>query len=384
MPAQDGDASQYGYDESAQSSVKVYFTLSSDGVPIRGNEDDETVLSHLEVEVPYFDLGLYGLEDYYRYTTDESSSYVGDKAIERPTALHLYIYMIERYYMGLPEDQCCKGTSGVLSYTGSGDGVYNMYGDIAYEDSLSALNITGSATSMYMQNFWGHDENLMYYRNHVYPLQRAGWGSTADYILLSDNDTIDVAMFTNWSFYNYGAFACFGDGNTTTPINSTTAAVGETLTLQTLKYDTKSSVQGGNEGFETISDLALEVYNEDWECISKAAPDEDGKYEVKFSKAGKYHVIAIDPNCGGEDACYAPATVEVTVSDASKEPIMGDLNNDGTVDKNDCLILNSIVNNKTTATEYQESVADVNGDGEINTRDVVRLVSYVNGKITSL
>lgn len=58
---------------------------------------------------------------------------------------------------------------------------------------MAALNITGSATSMYMQQFWGHDENLMYYRNHVYPLMGPGWGSTADYILLSDGDTIDVA-----------------------------------------------------------------------------------------------------------------------------------------------------------------------------------------------
>ena len=49
----------------------------------------------------------------------------------------------------------------------------------------------------------------MYYRNHVYPLMSAGWGSTADYILLSDNDTIDLAMFSNWSFWTYGAFARF-------------------------------------------------------------------------------------------------------------------------------------------------------------------------------
>ena len=36
-----------------------------------------------------------------------------------------------------------------------------------------------------------------------------GWGSTSDYILLSDGDAIDVAMFTNWGFYHNGYFASF-------------------------------------------------------------------------------------------------------------------------------------------------------------------------------
>ena len=37
----------------------VYFTLSSDGVPLMGS--DGTVLSHIKVTVPYFDLAEYGL-----------------------------------------------------------------------------------------------------------------------------------------------------------------------------------------------------------------------------------------------------------------------------------------------------------------------------------
>ena len=61
-----------------------------------------------------------------------------------------------------------------------------------------------------MENFWGHDENLMYYRNHCFPYMSPGWGSTSDYIVLSDGDTWDVAMFSNWSFYSSGgAFTCF-------------------------------------------------------------------------------------------------------------------------------------------------------------------------------
>lgn len=70
-----------------------------------------------------------------------------------------------------------------------------------------AMSISGSATSLYMTRFWGHDENLMYYVNHEYPLQAAGWGSTSDYILLEDGMEIDVAMFSDWDFYHTGAFS---------------------------------------------------------------------------------------------------------------------------------------------------------------------------------
>lgn len=66
---------------------------------------------------------------------------------------------------------------------------------------------------MYMTNFWGHDENLLYYVNHQYPLMYEGWGSTADWILLEDGDAIEVAMFTDWDFiHNEGWFPVFPAG----------------------------------------------------------------------------------------------------------------------------------------------------------------------------
>ncbi len=167
------------------------------------------------------------------------------KIVQRPTALHLYLYMIGTYYMGLTEEEIKTGSTQIPGAAG-GYGVVTMTDEQAYEDTMLALNITGSATSMYMQQFWGHDENLMYYRNHVYPLMGPGWGSTADYILLSDGDTIDVAMFTNWQFWTVGAFAAFEQ-------DSFTVAKGNTLTAHTLKYDTKSVADGGTWSSSTRS-----------------------------------------------------------------------------------------------------------------------------------
>ena len=208
--ADSGSSAQYDYDETPAASVTVYVTISNDGKPLLSNGGGSVVMANLEVTVPYFDLGLYGLDAYYRYHTENGQgAYVDNVIVARPTALHLYIYLLERYYMGLDESECCRGTSGVLNYS-ENTAVRYFDGTLAYNSgSLKAADFSGSPTSFFMNNFWGHDLNLKYYRNHMYPLMSPGWGSTADYILLSDGDAIDIGLFTDWGFYLEGEFCCF-------------------------------------------------------------------------------------------------------------------------------------------------------------------------------
>ena len=98
----EGIDAQYGYDETDKASVTVYVNLSNDGMPLVAA--DGTVMANLKVTVPYFDLSLYGMEEFYRYGTDGGrGKYTGTDVIQRPTGLHLYIYLLERYYMGLEE-----------------------------------------------------------------------------------------------------------------------------------------------------------------------------------------------------------------------------------------------------------------------------------------
>ena len=309
--AADGDAAQYGYDETDAASVKVYVTVSHDGIPLVGNEG--TVLSHLELDVPYFDLDKQDLSEFYRYHTENGQGgYVDDQVVKRPTALHLYLYLLGVYYLGLTPEQVINGDEIIKGHDG-GVGVTDMTGGQPYDDRSLALNITGSATSMYMQQFWGHDENLMYYRNHVYPLMSAGWGATADYVLLSDGDTIDVAMFSNWSFWQSGAFAAFDR-------DSYAVRPGGSLTVQTQKYDTRSVADGGTESFEPITGLTVKVYDANWQEVGEVAAHsgDGGSYTYTFEKEGTYYLLATDPNAGTEDACYAPATARVTVGGGAK------------------------------------------------------------------
>lgn len=317
----DGIAAQYNYDETPASSVTVYVTLSNDGYPIKGIDD--TVLSHLEVTVPYFDLALYGLEDYYRYGTDGGKGiYTTDTLITRPTGLHLYIYLLERYYMGLDAEDCGKGlASGVLS-SNTETAVYYMDGTKAYDsDGKQALMTTGGPTSIYMTNFWGHDENLMYYRNHVYPYMDAGWGSTSDYILLSDGDTWDVAMFSNWNFYNYGFFACFDQDNYT-------AKAGDQLSVMTQAWGTSAAASK----FIEKNGLSLGLYNSDWELIRELSYDTETGNQATFKvpeEAGTYYLMALDPNAqDAKDACIAPATAVLTVEEKTQCETCADENSD--------------------------------------------------------
>lgn len=292
------------YDETNADSVTVNVTISNDGIPLMGA--DGTVLANLDVTIPYFDLADYGLSKYYRYGTEFGwGSYNDDELIERPTALHAYIYIIERYYMGLPASQCGKGTSGILDYKKKTDVLY-MDGGIAYNSGRTvALNPTGSATSLYMKQFWGHDENLMYFRNHEYPLMGKGWGSTCDYILLSDGDRLDVAMFTNWDFYKDGGFNQFSQ-------DAYNIAQGDTVTTSTFKAGTSAAENGESPELEPISGLNVAVYDKDWNKVADITGD--GTYSYTFDKAGTYYLMATDTGAKTTAAHYAPATAKVTVA----------------------------------------------------------------------
>lgn len=308
---------QYNYDETPAKEVTVYVTISNDGVPIRGR--DGTVLCHKAITVPYFDLGRYNLSEYYRYHTENGEGkYIDENIVERPTGLHLYLYLLERYFIGLPEEQCCKGAypRDALASFKLGEDVCYMDETPAYTaDSFAALTITGSPTSLYMANFWGHDENLMYYRNHCYPYMSPGWGSTSDYIVLSDGDTWDVAMYSNWSFWSSGgAFTCFDQ-------DEYSVRPGTQMTVNTQAYGT--TFEGSD--FYPFSNLDVFLYNDKWEQIEQYKEAADGKSTFSFTaptEEGTYYLVGMDPNrtipkddSGGTNyAKIAPATAILNVA----------------------------------------------------------------------
>lgn len=306
------------YNESGQSQVTVTVTLSNDGIPIEGT--DGTALSHLKVTVPYFDLGLYGLKEYYRYPTNSVCDYLEEQGVvKRPTVLHLYIYLMERYYLGYPAEKCGTGAGkeAILNQE-QFDAVSYMTGGQAYLTYNAGtgkgnrlLKPTGSATHLYMQNFWGHDENLMYYVNHEYPLMWSGFGSTADYILLEDGDVVDVGMFTDRSFWTRGAFTSFSQDDYN---------LSKGNTLKTKVYSQKTVMSSDNSVPDpvAIQNMDAVLYDGNWNRVEKLDYDTDGYVSYTFDKAGTYYLLATEKDNAGKDgAAFSPATAMITVSESS-------------------------------------------------------------------
>ena len=418
------DVKQYDYNETDADQVTVYVTISSDGIPVVGKDMDETILSHVKVTVPYFDLAYYDHPDYYRYATENGQGgYTGDEVIKRPTAMHLFIYMLERFYLGYPESECGTGEHNDELFGGSrNDDIRNMYGDTAYKGTLSPLYYTGGATSTYMQNFWGHDENLMYYRNHRYPLMSPGWGATSDYMLLSDGDTIDLAMFSNWEFYHQGAFCCIGAADSNEPVETLQVTQGDMLRFTGLKYGTQSVADGGVDGFARVSGddgITYVLFDQNWEDTGFCPEtiSDNGVFELDTTNLvpGTYHLIGLDPNAGTEDACDAPATCDLTVTKFCKHVpgeysftdkqdgsfayvrtcmacnaeltagsrLFGDVTGDGVIDSQDATLAYAFANGKQIADELQIAAADVNKDDSVDLQDADLTYDFANGKVTS-
>ncbi len=318
-----GDA--YGYDETPADEVTITVTISNDGVPLLGCDTDQTALAHLDVTVPYFDLALYGLEKYDRYpahtipTGDGKQSVVYDRGsdvIARPTALHAVIYLLERYYYGLPESQCGKGwAKSAKNFANSGKSMTDL-NDNKYANEQEALVLADQdAMSLYMSNFWGHDANLMYFRNHTYPLMYEDYGSTLDYQLLSDGDTLDFSLHSDLDFYSDGAFACFAQ-------DTCEVEAGQTLRVQMLKKPSFPVEGEGSDDYQPATSLTAAVYDDEWYKADGVTltPEEtgDGWYTVTFPQAGMYYLMGHDPNWGKSAAHTAPAVAKVVVTAAQE------------------------------------------------------------------
>ena len=200
---------------------------------------------------------------------------------------------------------------------------------IPNDSTQDAMSISGSATSLYMTRFWGHDENLMYYVNHSYPLQAAGWGSTSDYILLEDGMEIDVAMFSDWDFYHTGAFAYFTSEST----NSVDSGIYNIKTNENINLTMRgTATNAANDGSSTFvgekmpgedvvyckqSQAVADYNNDNWKELSQET-DDNGQITLTFDKPGTYYVSSTSTyenyKLSSGNACVAPPIAVINVS----------------------------------------------------------------------
>ncbi len=354
--------------------VTVYFSFSHDDTFESCEQSGQTVALK-KVTVPYFDLALYGLEDFY-FASEDYGPASGDPtggpgsaldpgtkefAYGKITMLHLFLYATEVYYLGIDPADAGKG--------------YLADNGIMGTDIFS---YTGSTGSIFLQNIWNYDLNLNYYLNYEYPLASAGWGSTCDQILLRDGDIVTLGHFTDWSFFN----------DTTSIFNyivadKTDPVQGDKIKLEL--YHAGADMYGTYNTAHTLIDYSPSVYctpvNDivsgdvtTWQYVGNAEADGSLVVDTSTLAPGEY-IFALAGQPGKENSgviCSTPGGIRLTIHE--KPVVKGDINGDGVIDSTDVMALFNAIN---SGDDLDATVADVNGDGVIDARDVMALYNII-------
>lgn len=361
-----------GVKEKVLEPVTVYFSFSHDEQYQFCDASGE-VVALKEITVPYFDLELYGLENFY-FASENYGSASGDPtggpgsaldpgtkefAYGKITMLHLFLYATEVYYLGIDPADAGKGY-------------------MADQIGSDTLTFSGSAGSIYMTQIWGYDENLNYYLNYEYPLASAGWGSTSDQILLHDGDVVTLGHFTDWSFYSdSGAVFNHIETDITDPVQ------GDKVTMKI--YRDGADMMGTYNTAHTLRTNCPDVYCTpvnnvttgdvtQWTKMGTAAEDGTLVVDTSTLAPGEY-IFAIPGQYGNENTSAivgAPGGIRLTIHE--KPVVKGDINGDGTVDVADVMTLYTAIG---SGEKPDAAVADFNGDGIINVADVMALYTFV-------
>ena len=188
-----------------EDTVEVKFAVTRGENEFLEIEETGDIMMDHSLEIPYFDIELYGLAKYYYNPycyLDENGNIRGQqKAGNRETAygvvtaMHAFIYFTEVYYLGYDIEDAGTGYSNTVDTDGDGK-----------SDFEEAVSWTQGVGSTFM-NLWGLGSNLNYHINYEYPIAYPKWGSTSDQQALKDGDLLIVHMITGAA--NGSAFGLF-------------------------------------------------------------------------------------------------------------------------------------------------------------------------------
>ena len=371
LPASTLAASDPHGDTNGNGKIDVTLTISEGTDNFYEIETGEQFLLR-ELSVPYFDLALYDLGEYYYnpncYADGRQSAGDAQMAAGIVTTLHVFIYATEVFMCGIdPKD------------AGKGLGAEYIAGYGKRREEGQYLSWTGGVGSSFM-TFWNDSTNLNYFLDYEYPLGRPGWGSTSDQQALQDGVAIEVHLTKdpNVQGSQYGYFA---DANGVLDAGSVKEGSTPTLTL----YQTNSWYGGTNEP-SPRSNVAVYYMNESEYCgeaVSKwtkiGNTDANGRIEIPATlEVGTYYIGALGKVMGGSE--LAPSVYRLTVEEARAVELYGDADGDGSVTAKDATLVLQAVAQKQVG--INTAAADVDGDGTLTAKDATCILRYVAKKIT--
>lgn len=401
-----------GIEAYSDKTVTVNFSVSHGFDKFYIAPGTETRMLDISFTVPYFDLGLYGLSQYYYNPycyKDENGNPQGiqragtpEVAYEKITLMHAFIVATELYRLNIPPQNVGKGYSDVRCFTSG--------------DANSVVSWTQGPGSSFMK-FWNNDTNLNYYQNYEYPLGAPGWGSTSDQILIKDGDDISIHLIEGAG--SGSRFGIFTVNDKNTQFNQKTkrdeAEIYQNQKMELTLYWTNTSGDYRTL-YEKIPNQKLVWANadnltsvdiDDWnetglprvatregdEEPAQMVTDENGKILIDATgvKPGTYYIAARGffteggekDNAGfvSAGAEAGAAVFKLTVHEF--QGILGDVNGDFVIDVVDAGLVLQYVAKLIDSNDIDVGSADVNTDSVVDVVDAGLILQYVAKLITS-
>lgn len=406
------------------SKVTVNLTISEGYNNFYARETGVTIdpIMDYQLEVPYFDLSLYGLERYYYnqycYRAEdgtlqpEQKAGTPESAYGNITLMHAYIVATEIFQLKLSENKI-----------GTGESYKSDPGRFSSENAKNLISWTQGPGSSFM-DFWDHGTNMNYYQNYTYPLGVPGWGSTSDQILIENGDEITLHLITGTgSGSRFGVFTvndADGQFQQSDPRDTIEVDQGEQVTLTlywtntTADYSTAFEKMPNKNVFWTTDDYKADVskwYNTPFGVMPGAAVDESesteeeegapiktamstnakGNITIKTAgvEPGTYYIGALGGFTEGgavdqdgfvsKGAEAGPSFFKLVIKPYNGK--LGDVTNDTKVNAADAAEILKFVAGQVGS--INATVANVNGDSAVNAADAAEILKFVAGQITS-
>lgn len=257
----------------------------------------------------------------------------------------------------------------------------------AYDTGLAAgeniaigMNSFGNASSVFTA--WQETNDKYSGQGHRRNMLSENFGAVAVGFATYNNITCWVQEFRNEPISAKQTTA--NDKNTVVPIDILSTNITEKKVTPSVNTITLDTGKNASASLPTVS--AYIVTKESFVSgVTVNVPCTWSSSDEKVAKISDGKVVAVGNGKATltADALGEKASVTVTVAGAAAEK-MGDLNNDGSVNSSDALMVLQCSVGQLKLSDAQKAAADIDKNGAVNSSDALKILQFSVGAIKSL